>query len=66
MPVRPRGNLALMNRQQLISAGFAITALAAAVIPAVAWTLFGDAGQKRPAVSRQASYEARSETPIHR
>src|SRR5215470_9598641 len=57
MNVRARGNLVLMNRQQLISAGFAITALAAAVVPAVAWTLLGDAEPERPAVAVQASYE---------
>jgi hypothetical protein len=31
-----------MKSQQLISAGFAITALAAASVPAVGWTLLGE------------------------
>jgi len=31
-----------MNPQQLISAGFAITALASASVPAVGWTLLGE------------------------
>jgi len=44
-----------MKVQTLISAGFAITALAAASVPAVGWTLLGDAAVERPAaVSVQA------------
>ena len=31
-----------MKTQQLISAGFAITAIAAASVPAVGWTLLGE------------------------
>jgi hypothetical protein len=46
-----------MKPQQLISAGFAITALAAASIPALGWSLLGDVIE-RPAVSVQASGEA--------
>lgn len=45
-----------MRPQQLISAGFAITALAAASIPAVGWTLLGDVIE-RPAVSAPASWD---------
>lgn len=48
-----------MKPQQLISAGFAITALAAASVPAVGWTLLG--AVERPAVSVQASWE---ESPL--
>jgi hypothetical protein len=47
-----------MKLQQLISAGFAITAVAAASIPTVGWTLLGDAAVERPAVSVPASWEA--------
>jgi len=32
----------LMKAKQLISAGFAITALAAASLPAIGWTLLGE------------------------
>jgi hypothetical protein len=45
-----------MKLQQLISAGFAITALAAASVPAVGWTLLGAVEQ--PAVSVQPSWDA--------
>ena len=48
-----------MKPQQLISAGFAITALAAAALPAVGWTLLGDVIEQ-PAASVQASVEAPS------
>lgn len=48
-----------MKPQQLISAGFAITAFAAASLPAVGWTLLGEFVE-RPAVSVQGSF---SETP---
>ena len=40
-----------MKIQQLISAGFAITALAAASVPAIGWTLLGDGIIERPAAS---------------
>jgi hypothetical protein len=49
-----------MKLQQLISAGFAITALAAASVPAVGWTLLGAVEQ--PAVSVQPSWDA---APLH-
>jgi hypothetical protein len=45
-----------MKLQQLISAGFAITAIAAAAVPAVGWTLLGEV-MEPPAVSAQASGE---------
>jgi hypothetical protein len=45
-----------MKLQQLISAGFAITAVAAAAVPAVGWTLLGEV-MEPPAVSAQASTE---------
>ena len=44
-----------MKPQQLISAGFAITALAAASVPAVGWTLLGEFID-RPAVTVQAPW----------
>jgi len=40
-----------MKVQRLISAGFAITALAAASIPAIGWTLLGDGIVEQPTVS---------------
>ena len=46
-----------MKLQQLISAGFAITALAAAAVPAVGWTLLGEVFEPS-AVSVQAPIEA--------
>ena len=55
-PKRPRGYREVMKTQQLISAGFAITAIAAASIPAVGWSLLGDVIEQ-PAVSVQASAE---------
>jgi len=42
-----------MKPQQLISAGFAITALASASVPAVGWTLLGEVLDP-PAVTVQA------------
>jgi hypothetical protein len=45
-----------MKVQQLISAGFAITALAAASVPAVGWTLLGEVD--RPTPSMQASWQS--------
>jgi len=44
-----------MKPQQLISAGFAITALAAASVPAVGWTLLGEFID-RPATTVQAPW----------
>ena len=44
-----------MKPQQLISAGFAITALAAASVPAVGWTLLGEFID-RPAATVQAPW----------
>jgi len=44
-----------MKPQQLISAGFAITALAAASVPAVGWTLLGEFIE-RPAATVQAPW----------
>jgi hypothetical protein len=44
-----------MKPQQLISAGFAITALAAASVPAVGWTLL-DEFIERPAATVQAPW----------
>ena len=44
-----------MKTQQLISAGFAITALAAASLPAVGWTLLGEFIE-RPAATVQAPW----------
>ncbi len=44
-----------MKAQQLISAGFAITALAAASVPAVGWTLLGEFID-RPAATVQAPW----------
>jgi hypothetical protein len=44
-----------MKPQQLISAGFAITALAAASIPAVGWTLLGEFIE-RPVTTVQAPW----------
>ena len=49
-PRRPRYR-GLMKVQRLISAGFAITALAAASIPAIGWTLLGDGIVEQPTVS---------------
>ena len=37
-----RAIVVLMKPQQLISAGFTITALAAASVPAIGWTLLGE------------------------
>ena len=39
-----------MKVQSLISAGFAITALAAASVPAIGWTLLGDGVVEQPTV----------------
>jgi hypothetical protein len=47
-----------MKLQQLIAAGFAITAITALSIPAVRLTLLGETGLERPAVNVQASWEA--------
>ena len=44
-----------MKTQKLISAGFAITALAAASIPALGWTLLGDVIDPPAAVAQAAS-----------
>jgi hypothetical protein len=44
-----------MNTHKLISAGFAITALAAASIPALGWTLLGDVIDPPAAVAQGAS-----------
>ena len=44
-----------MKPQQLISTGFAITALAAASVPAVGWTLLGEFIE-RPAATVQAPW----------
>lgn len=51
----PRAIVVLMKPQQLISAGFAITAFAAASLPAVGWTLLGEFIE-RPTVSVQAPW----------
>jgi hypothetical protein len=47
-----------MKPQQLISAGFAITALAAASVPAVGWTLLGGVDQPPITTSVQAPWDA--------
>ena len=47
-----------MKVQTLISAGFAITALAAASVPAVGWTLLGDAAVEPPAAVSVQTWEA--------
>ena len=44
-----------MKPQQIISAGFAITAFAAASIPAVGWTLLGEVFDPPAAVAQAAS-----------
>ena len=44
-----------MNTHKIISAGFAITALAAASIPALGWTLLGDVIDPPAAVATQAA-----------
>ena len=50
-----------MKLQQLISTGFAVTAFAAATIPAVGWTLLGSVEAPPPAPMMQASWDA---TPL--
>ncbi len=47
-----------MKTQHLISAGFAITALAAASVPAVAWTLLGEAIEGPVSAARASSESA--------
>jgi hypothetical protein len=44
-----------MKPQQLISAGFTITAIAAASVPAIGWTLLGEFIE-RPTVTVQAPW----------
>jgi hypothetical protein len=51
----PGGIVVLMRPEQLISAGFAITALAAASVPAVGWTLLGSV-EPPPFVDPQVAY----------
>ena len=47
--------MVLMKPQQLISAGFAITALAAASIPTLGWTLLGEVIDPPAAVAQDVS-----------
>lgn len=47
-----------MKLQQLISTGFAVTALAAAAVPAVGFTLLGGVEPPAAAVSVPASWDA--------
>ena len=51
----PRAIVVLMKTEKLISAGFAITALAAASVPALGWTLLGSVDQP-PLIDAQTAY----------
>ena len=50
-----RDIVSLMKAQQLISAGFTITAIAAASVPAIGWTLLGEFIE-RPMATVQAPW----------